>query len=685
MTEQEAAARIQEISNRIHHLNYEYYQNSISEISDYEFDILLEELIQLEKDYAHLRLPNSPTQRVGGTITKNFSTVVHKYPMLSLGNTYSEEDLREFDQRVQKVLEGDFEYVCEQKFDGVAISLTYEKGQLTRGVTRGDGTRGDDITHNVRTIKSIPLHLPPGNYPDEFEVRGEVFMPFSVFQELNAEREDIGEVLLANPRNATSGTLKLQDSSQVAKRKLSCFIYSFLSTPLPFDNHSQALASLQHWGFPVSDTYRKCKNITEALAYINEWESKRFELPIATDGIVIKVNNFNQQEELGYTAKSPRWAIAYKYKAMSAATRLKQIQYQVGRTGAVTPVALLQPVLLAGTTVKRASLHNANEILRLDIHEQDVVFVEKGGEIIPKITGVDKTQRLPGSLPIRYLDHCPACQTPLIRTEGEAQHYCPNEKGCDPQIKGKLEHFISRNALNIMSLGEGKIELLFDKGLVRTPDQFYDLTYEKLYGLEKVLVDEKTGKTRKVSFQAKTVENILSAIQKSKEASFDRVIFALGIRFVGSTVARKLATHFTDIDALQKASYEELVQVPEIGDRIALSLLNYFQDPDNRLILERLRAAGLQFTADQAAKPVRNSNKLENLTFVISGVFQLYSREELQDLIVSHGGKMVSSISKKLSYLVAGDKMGPSKLEKATALGIKIISEAELLQMVNPE
>jgi len=685
MTEQEAAARMQALSNRIHHLNHEYYQNSVSEISDYEFDMLLEELIQLEKDYGHLRLPNSPTQRVGGTITKNFSTVIHKYPMLSLGNTYSEEDLREFDQRVQKVLEGDFEYVCEQKFDGVAISLTYENGQLTRGVTRGDGTRGDDITHNVRTIKSIPLYLPPGEYPAEFEVRGEVFMPFSVFEELNAEREDIGEVLLANPRNATSGTLKLQDSSQVAKRKLSCFVYSFLSTPLPFDSHAQALEMLQRWGFPVSDTYRKCRNITEALAYINEWENKRSKLPIATDGIVIKVNDFNQQEELGYTAKSPRWAIAYKYKAMSAATRLKQIQYQVGRTGAVTPVALLQPVLLAGTTVKRASLHNANEILRLDIHEEDVVFVEKGGEIIPKITGVDKTQRLPGSLPVQYLDHCPACGTALVRTEGEAHHYCPNEKSCPPQIKGKLEHFISRDALNIMSLGEGKIELLFDKGLVRTPDQFYDLSYDKLYGLEKVFIDENTGRTRKVSFQAKTVENILNAIEKSKEAPFDRVIFALGIRFVGSTVARKLANHFATIAALQNAAYEELILVPEIGDRIALSLLNYFQDPDNLLIIERLQAAGLNFTADEAAKPIRNSNKLENLTFVISGVFAQHSREELQDLISSHGGKLVSSISKKLSYLVAGDKMGPAKLEKANELGIKIISETELLQLVSPE
>jgi len=685
MTEQEAAARIQELTTRIHHLNYQYYQNSVSEISDFDFDMLLEELIGLEQNFAHLRLPNSPTQRVGGTITKNFKTVVHKYPMLSLGNTYSEEDLREFDVRVQKVLEGDFEYVCEQKFDGVAISLTYENGQLTRGVTRGDGTRGDDITHNVRTIKNIPLHLPPGNYPAEFEVRGEVFMPFSVFEELNAEREEVGEILLANPRNATSGTLKLQDSSQVAKRKLSCFTYAFLSMPLAFESHAEALAALQSWGFPVSDTYRVCQNITDAFTYISEWETKRFELPIATDGIVIKVNNFNQQEELGYTAKSPRWAIAYKYKAMSVATRLKQIQYQVGRTGAVTPVALLQPVLLAGTTVKRASLHNANEILRLDIHEKDMVFVEKGGEIIPKITGVDKSQRLPESLPVQYLDHCPACGTALVRTEGEAHHYCPNEKSCPPQIKAKLEHFISRNALNIMSLGEGKIELLFDKGLVRTPDQLYNLTYEKLRGLTKVIEDETTGKTRKVSFQDKTVENILNAINKSKQASFDRVLFALGIRFVGSTVAKKLAYHFADMTLLQAASYEELIKVPEIGDRIALSLLNYFQDPDNISIINNLRQAGLQFTSDDSAKPIQHSNKLENLTFVISGVFALHSREELQALIVSHGGKIVSAISKKLSYLVAGDKMGPAKLEKANELGIKIISESELLQLVNPD
>ncbi|MGV3589531.1 MAG: NAD-dependent DNA ligase LigA [Adhaeribacter sp.] len=682
MTEQEAAARISELSARIHYLNHQYYQHSVSEVSDYEFDMLLEELNKLEKEFSHLRTPNSPTQRVGGSITKNFPTVVHKYPMLSLGNTYSEEELREFHNRVQKVLEGDYEYVCEQKFDGVAISLTYQNGELVRGVTRGDGTRGDDITANVRTIKTIPLKLHGHDYPAEFEVRGEVFMPFSVFEALNAEREDIGEMLLANPRNAASGTLKLQDSGQVARRKLSCFAYGFLSTPMAFETHAEALAALKKWGFNVSDTYQKCSTLEEVLTYIKLWENKRFELPIATDGIVIKVNSFHQQEELGYTAKSPRWAIAYKYKAMSAATRLRDIQYQVGRTGAVTPVALLQPVLLAGTTVKRASLHNANEILRLDIHTGDIVYVEKGGEIIPKITGVDKSQRLPDSQPIQYLDTCPACNTPLVRTEGEAHHYCPNEKGCPPQIKGKLEHFISRNALNIMSLGEGKIDLLFEKGLVTTPDQFYDLTHEQLFGLSKVYTDEKSGKTRTVSFGHKTVDNILAGIQKSKEAPFDRVLFALGIRFVGSTVARKLVQHFASIEALQQASYEQLIQVPEIGDRIALSILAWFSDPDNQAILRRLQAAGLQFSQEKAAATIPQSDRLAGFSFVISGVFENHSREELQDLITANGGKMVSSISKKLSYLVAGDKMGPAKLEKATELGIKIISENDLIGLL---
>jgi DNA ligase (NAD+) len=475
--------------------------------------------------------------------------------------------------------------------------------------------------------------------------------------------------LLANPRNAASGTLKLQDSGVVARRKLSCFSYGFLSNPLPFDTHAEALAALKKWGFHVSPTYRICRDMNQVLEYIREWETKRFELPIATDGIVIKVNNFHQQEELGYTAKSPRWAIAYKYKAMNAATRLKAIQYQVGRTGAVTPVALLEPVQLAGTTVKRASLHNANEILRLDIHEGDVVFVEKGGEIIPKITGVDKSQRLAGSLPVRYLENCPACHTPLVRSEGEANHYCPNDKGCPPQIKGKLEHFISRKAMNIDGLGPETIEQLFAAGLVHHMADLYDLRYEQLINLERL--------------GEKSVQNLLASIQQSKEVPFDRVVFALGIRFVGSTVARKIASHFHTIGNLQQATYDELVQVPEIGDRIALSVVSYFQDPGNLAILNRLQEAGLQFAGKEKQNNGPQSDKLAGSTFVISGVFEHHSREELQDLIAGNGGKLVSSISKKLTYLVAGDKMGPAKLEKATELGIKIITEGELLAMIS--
>ncbi len=682
MTETQAAERIRELTRLINHYNFQYYQNSVSEVSDYEFDMLLEELIKLENLFPNLQAINSPTRRVGGTITKNFETVYHQYPMLSLSNTYSETELLEFDKRVRKVLEGDFEYVCELKFDGVAMSLTYENGELVRGVTRGDGTRGDDVTQNVRTIKNIPLHLQGENYPEKFEVRGEVFMPFSVFEDLNKEREDIGEALLANPRNAASGTLKMQDSGVVAKRKLKCYVYSLLGEKLPFATHSETLEALKNWGFDISPTYRRCSVIEEVMAYINEWETKRFELPIGTDGIVIKVNSFAEQEELGYTAKSPRWAIAYKYKAMNAATPLLDIKYQVGRTGAVTPVALLKPVQLAGTTVKRASLHNANEIERLDIHERDTVFVEKGGEIIPKITGVDLEKRIPGSLPVTYIGHCPECLSPLVRAEGEANFYCPNEDGCPPQIKGKLEHFISRKALNIESLGEGKIELLFDKNLVHTPDQFYDLTYETLFGLEKVMEDELTGKVRKVSFREKTVENMLSAIERSKEIPFDRVLFGLGIRFVGNTVAQKLAAHFRNIDNLQAASLEELVSVPEIGDRIAFSVQHYFSKPEHRTMIDKLREKGLQMALPEKENAGPTSEKLAPHTFVISGVFEKFSRDELQDLITQNGGKIVSSISKKLSYLVAGDKMGPSKLEKANSLGVKIISQNEFLKML---
>jgi DNA ligase (NAD+) len=667
MADLTAEERIRELTDRLNYLNFQYYQNSVSEVSDYDFDMLLEELQQLEAQYPDLALPNSPTQRVGGTITKTFPTVLHQYPMLSLGNTYSEAELREFDKRIRKVMGDDFEYVCEQKFDGVAISLTYERGRLVRGVTRGDGTRGDDITANVRTIRNVPLQVYGEDLPESFEVRGEVFMPLSIFEELNREREEIGEQLLANPRNAASGTLKMQDSGIVARRKLSCFVYSFLSKKPVFDNHYDSLQALRRWGFEVSATYEKCATLEEVLAYIQTWETKRFELPIATDGIVIKVNSYAQQDELGYTAKSPRWAISYKFKALSASTLLRDIQYQVGRTGAVTPVALLDPVLLAGTTVKRASLHNANEIQRLDLRIGDLVFVEKGGEIIPKVTGVDLSQRLPEAEPVSYPTNCPACGTALVRTEGEAHFYCPNEKGCPPQIKSRIEHFISRNALNIEGIGPETIDTLFQEGLVRDAADLYDLKFEQLIGLER------TGE--------KSVNNMLAGLEKSKEAPFDRVLFGLGIRFVGSTVARKLAAHFRSVEALRMASFEDLIAVAEIGDRIARSLLAYFQDPENVRLVARLREAGLQFES-QTAVQERASDRLKGQTFVISGVFELYSREELQALITSHGGKIVSSISKKLSFVVAGDKMGPSKLEKATSLAIPVISEKELLALL---
>ncbi|WP_210490573.1 NAD-dependent DNA ligase LigA [Rufibacter aurantiacus] len=682
MPEQNPEARILELTQRLNYLNYQYYQNSVSEVSDYEFDQMLKELQQLEEQHPQFRSDNSPTQRVGGTITKSFPTVKHKYPMLSLGNTYSEDEVREFDTRVRKVTGDHVEYVCELKFDGVAMSLTYTNGALTAGVTRGDGTRGDDITPNVRTIRTIPLHLHGENIPAEVEVRGEVFMPFSVFEELNKEREEIGEALMANPRNATSGTLKLQDSKEVARRRLSMFAYSLLSTPTLFDSHSQSLEALQRWGLNVSPTWRVCVTIEEVMDFIHEWETKRFELPIATDGIVVKVNSYAQQEELGYTAKSPRWAMAYKYKAMEAITDLLGIEYNVGRTGAVTPVALMKPILLAGTTVKRASLHNANEIERLGLMIGDKVVVEKGGEIIPKVTAVKTELRPENAEAIIYPTICPACNTALVRTEGEANHYCPNEKGCPPQVKGKLEHFISRKAMNIMSLGEGKIELLVEQGLVTSPDHLYDLTYDTLFGLKKTFVNEETGKSRVVTFQKTTVENILKALENSKEAPFDRVLFALGIRFVGNTVAQKLAQHFRNIDALRTATEEELIAVPEIGGRIAASVREYFQDVANVHLVERLRIHGLQLDLGEVAVVEPQSDKLAGLTFVVSGVFSGYSREELQDTIVANGGKIVSSISKKLSYLVAGDKMGPSKLEKATTLGVKILSEEEFNQML---
>lgn len=670
MTEEQAKARISQLTDLINHYNYQYYQNSVSEISDYEFDMLLEELVRLETQYPQYRFAYSPTQRVGGTITKQFATVIHKYPMLSLGNTYSETDLIDFDNRVKKIIGTDFEYICEIKFDGVAISLIYRNGLLYTAATRGDGVRGDDITANARTIKSIPLDIRSRatNVPEEFEVRGEVFLPLEAFQKLNKEREDIGEVLLANPRNAASGTLKLQDSGIVAKRNLDCYVYFLMGGNLSYQTHEESIQQLQKWGFHVSPTYRKCRTISDVLQYIKDWETERFKLPLGTDGIVIKVDSFAQQQELGFTSKSPRWAIAYKYKAEAAITQLQSILYNVGRTGAVTPVALLKPVLLAGTTVKRATLHNANEIERLGLHEGDSVFIEKGGEIIPKITGVDFSKRLPGSQRITYLSHCPACGTKLVRQEGEAAYYCPNEKACPPQAKARIEHFIQRKAMNIENLGPETIEHLLQKGLIRNPADLYDLKAEQLVKLERM--GEKSAK------------NIIQGIEQSKNAPFKNVLFGLGIRFVGATVAEKLAAYFGNIDALQQASFEELIAAPEIGERIARSIGQFFADPENKLYIEKLKQAGLQF--ETARQPiVKESSKLAGKSFVISGVFANYERDTLKDKIEANGGKVLSSVSGKLDYLLAGDKLGPSKLEKAQKLGVAILSEQEFEKMIS--
>ncbi|WP_020600663.1 NAD-dependent DNA ligase LigA [Spirosoma panaciterrae] len=704
--------RIAELTERLNYYNHQYYQNSVSEVDDYTFDQLLTELTELEKQYPEFRLADSPTVRVGGTISKEFATVYHRFPMLSLGNTYSEDDLIEFDKRVQKGLNGQsYEYVCELKFDGVALSLTYENGVLVQGATRGDGVRGDDITNNIRTIRTVPLRIrekqeeprdeqnvqlslfAPSSFlsspsiPALFEVRGEGFLPLAEFDRINKEREDIGEPLLANPRNAASGTFKQQDSSAVARRRLDCYIYSFLSDPEVFQTHEESLVALKQWGFNVSPTWRKCTDIREVMQYINEWEEKRFTLPLGTDGIVIKINRYDQQRELGYTAKSPRWAIAFKYKALAASTVLKGIRYQVGRTGAVTPVALLSPVLLAGTTVKRASLHNANEIERLGVMLNDTVFVEKGGEIIPKITGVDLNRRTDQSVPIVYPTTCPACGTPLIRKEGEANFYCPNERGCPPQRQTRFEHFIQRRAMNIESLGEGKIELLIERGLVETPADLYDLTADQLLGLQKTFVDrdggsEDSGKQRVVSFREKTVENILTAIERSKAQPFANVLFALGIRYVGITTAEKLADYFGSMDAIMQASQETLLAVPDTGPRIAESIVAWFADEENRTFVERLRAAGLQFVGEKkVVEP--EGDTLAGKTFLYTGTFANFSREELEARIAANGGKLLSGVSKKLNYLIVGENAGPSKVEKAQKLNVPMISEDEFLAMLD--
>lgn len=669
MNIESAKARIEELSKELHRHNYLYYQQSTPEISDREFDLLLEELISLEKEFPALLKDDSPSQRVGGTITKNFKNVIHKYPMLSLGNTYSEQELIDFDGRIKKTITDEFEYVCELKYDGLAIGLSYENGKLKQAVTRGDGSKGDDVTANVRTINTIPMVLQGGDYPDEFEIRGEIFMHRNTFDELNREREEIGEPPFANPRNFASGTLKMQDSREVAKRGLDCYLYFLLGDKLNFQTHHQSLVKAKEWGFQVSPTYQLCKNIEEVFEYINYWEKARDNLSFEIDGIVIKVNRYDQQKELGFTAKSPRWAIAYKFKAAEVETELISVAYQVGRTGAITPVANLAPVLLAGTTVKRASLHNADQIEKLDLHEHDVVKVEKGGEIIPKITGVNLEKRKPGSGKIQYITHCPVCEAILVRKEGEAQHYCTNEDACPPQIVGKMQHFTSRKAMNIDSLGDETIEQLFNAGLLTGIADIYRLKDKELQLLQLE------------RFASKSVFNLIQGIEKSKENPFEKVLFGLGIRYVGETVAKKLAYAFRNIDAIMQANFEELIGVDEIGERIAQSILDYFTKEEHQYLIQFLKDQGLQFELIEK-EIVIESDLLTGKSFVISGVFTKYSREELKDKIEVNGGKILSGISAKLNYLVAGDNMGPSKLQKAQKLNIPIISEEDLEKML---
>jgi DNA ligase (NAD+) len=693
MAKSEIERKINDLRKRIDEHNRYYYVESNPRISDYEFDKLLEELIKLEKENPEFFSAESPSQRVGGAVTKEFRQVRHKVPMLSLGNTYSEEELHDFDERIRKIVGDDFEYVCELKFDGVAIGITYVDGRLVQAVTRGDGVQGDDVSANVRTIRSIPLQLRSGDFPREFEVRGEIIMPRHSFDRINAELErqltedgygpeEISEKLLKNPRNAASGTLKMQDSKVVARRGLDCFFYGVLGDDLPFETHFSSLQNLRHWGFKVSDHTKQVKDINQVISFLAQWEHKRFELDYDTDGVVIKVNSFSTQEELGFTAKSPRWAIAYKYKSESVSTELLSVSYQVGRTGAITPVANLAPVQLAGTTVRRATLHNADQMEKLDLHTGDWVFVEKGGEIIPKITAVDLQKRKPGSKLIKYITECPECGSELYRNELEALHYCPNSLACPPQIKGRIEHFISRRAMNIDSLGEGKVELLFEKGLIKTPADLYKLRESDLLGLEKVTIHEGESKARKVSLRSKSVEKILTGIQESLKVPFERVLYAVGIRYVGETVAKKLARHFRSMDALRQANYDELTGAEEVGEKIAHSILDFFKNPRNNKLIDELKTAGLQLEYSGSPAASRLSDRLTGKSFVVSGTFSNFSRDELKLLIEQHGGKNLSGVSSKTSFMIAGEDSGPSKLEKAEKLGVPVISENDFLKMI---
>jgi DNA ligase (NAD+) len=659
---------IQKLREELNQHNYNYYVLDKPTISDFEFDMKLKQLQELEDKYPEYFDENSPTQRIGGTITKNFQTVPHEHRMYSLDNSYSKEELADWEKRIQKVLgEVPLEYTCELKYDGASISITYENGKLKRAVTRGDGFQGDDVTNNIKTIKSIPLKI-NGNFPEKFDVRGEIILPFAGFEKMNQELMEIGELPYSNPRNTASGSLKLQDSAEVAKRPLDCLLYFIIGNKLPFDTQFDGLETARQWGFKVPKEAKLAHNLEEVFQYIDYWDVHRNKLPYETDGVVIKVNTVNYQDELGFTAKSPRWAIAYKFKSEQVSTKLLSISYQVGRTGAITPVANLEPVQLAGTIVKRASLHNADQIEKLDIRVGDTVFVEKGGEIIPKIIAVDLTKRPDNSEPTKYITHCPECNTELVRGEGEANHYCPNFYGCPPQIIGRIQHYISRKAMDIEGLGGETVALLYNNGLVHNYADLYELTVEQILPLERMA--------------QKSAENLVKGVKNSVNIPFERVLYAIGIRFVGETVAKKLAKHYKSIDALSQATLMDLVLVDEIGDRIAQSVIDFFENTENRIIIERLKSYGIQFETIEKINP-NATNKLSGKTFVVSGVFEKFSRDDLKKAIEDNGGKVGSSISAKTDYVVAGDSMGPAKLDKANKLNIPIISEDDFMKLIN--
>jgi len=661
---------IQKLREELNQHNHDYYVLDTPTISDFEFDQKLKQLQELESQNPDYFDENSPTQRVGGTVTKNFETIKHEYRMYSLDNSYSKEDLIDWENRIQKVL-GDvaLEYTCELKYDGASISITYENGKLIRAVTRGDGVQGDDVTNNIKTVKSVPLQL-KGNFPDKFDIRGEIILPFAGFEKMNQELIEIGETPYSNPRNTASGSLKLQDSAEVAKRPLDCLLYFLIGNKLPFSSQFEGLETARNWGFKVPKESKLAGSMEQVFQFIDYWDVHRHHLPYETDGVVIKVNSFQHQDELGFTAKSPRWAIAYKFKSEQVSTKLNSISYQVGRTGAITPVANLEPVQLAGTIVKRASLHNADQIEKLDIRIGDTVFVEKGGEIIPKIIAVDLSKRPENCEPTKYITHCPECKTELVRSEGEANHYCPNFYGCPPQIIGRIQHFISRKAMDIEGLGGETVALIYNNDLVRSYADLYELTVEQILPLERMA--------------QKSAENLVRGVQNSKSIPFERVLYALGIRFVGETVAKKLAKHYKNVEALSQASLMDLVLVDEIGERIAQSVIDFFDNQENKLIIDRLKNYGVQFETVEVINP-NATDKLSGKTFVVSGVFEEFSRDDLKKAIEDNGGKVGSSISAKTHFVVAGANMGPAKLDKAVKLNVPIISEIDFKRMLNDE